>query len=92
MGLRAGRAGQTRAVGAVMGSRTIRRHSWPLDPDAAVELLQADLPGWVVTYRPGSPGIFHAEQVRDAGYSAVWAAEPGPLYATIEDLYDEDTR
>ncbi|BAL92633.1 hypothetical protein AMIS_74130 [Actinoplanes missouriensis 431] len=75
-----------------MSLRTIRRHSWPLDAEAATELLQADLPGWVVTYRPGLPGIFWAERLRETGSSAVWCSDPAGVYATIENLCDEDTR
>ncbi|MEU4560246.1 hypothetical protein AB0F72_17845 [Actinoplanes sp. NPDC023936] len=74
-----------------MSRRTIRRHSWPLDPATAVALLQDDLPGWVVTYRPGPTGIYRAELLRDnGGLTAIESALPGAVYATIEQFCDED--
>ncbi|BBH69616.1 hypothetical protein ACTI_63010 [Actinoplanes sp. OR16] len=64
----------------------IRRRSWPQDPQLAVEVLRAELPGWHVSHNSGR---FRATLDRGVGRSTIEAPDASSVAVTIDALFEE---
>jgi hypothetical protein len=64
----------------------IRRRSWPRDPELAIEILRAELPGWHISHQSGH---FRATLNRETGRSTVEAPCASAVALTIDALFEE---